>query len=61
MANQNYRSCIRQEAGKCSIQYEPCYDNSFRIGPMNGMNMAVTDPAAMSEYYSANWEYFDSY
>lgn len=34
LANQNYRSCIRQETGRCSIQYEPCDDNSFRIGPM---------------------------
>lgn len=33
LANQNYRSCVRQEVGKCSIQYEPCDDNSFRIGP----------------------------
>lgn len=35
LANQNYRSCIRQETGRCSVQYEPCDDNSFRIGPMS--------------------------
>ncbi|CAG9802277.1 unnamed protein product [Chironomus riparius] len=38
LANQNYRSCIRQEMRMCSIQYEPCDDNSFGIGPQMGMN-----------------------
>lgn len=33
LANQNYRACVRQETGMCSIQYEPCFDQSFRIGP----------------------------
>lgn len=33
LANQDYRSCVRQEKGRCSIQYEPCDDQSFRIGP----------------------------
>ena len=32
MANQEYRACIRQEVGMCSIAYEPCSDQSFRIG-----------------------------
>lgn len=32
LANQNYRSCIRQEMGMCSIAYEPCHDQAFRIG-----------------------------
>lgn len=27
---------MRQEEGLCSIQYEPCNDQSFRIGPMIG-------------------------
>lgn len=35
LANQNYRSCIRQETGMCSIAYEPCDDQSFRISPNN--------------------------
>lgn len=39
LANQNYRSCVRQEKGKCSIQYEPCNDQSFRIGPMSANGM----------------------
>lgn len=39
LANQNYRSCVRQEKGKCSIQYEPCDEHSFRIGPMRGNGM----------------------
>lgn len=34
MSNQNYRSCVRQETGMCSIQYEPCHDQAFRIGPI---------------------------
>lgn len=38
LANQNYRACIRQETKMCSIQYEPCDDNSFGIGPMTGMS-----------------------
>lgn len=33
LANQNYRSCIRQESEMCSIQYEPCFERAFRIGP----------------------------
>uniref|UniRef100_A0A8W7PEE8 CUB domain-containing protein n=2 Tax=gambiae species complex TaxID=44542 RepID=A0A8W7PEE8_ANOCL len=32
LANQNYRACIRQEKGMCSVSYEPCDDQSFRIG-----------------------------
>ncbi|GAB0093424.1 uncharacterized protein DMENIID0001_085650 [Sergentomyia squamirostris] len=32
LANQNYRACIRQETGMCSIAYEPCNPFSFRIG-----------------------------
>lgn len=32
LANQNYKSCVRQETGMCSIGYEPCDDQSFRIG-----------------------------
>ncbi|XP_039438715.1 uncharacterized protein LOC120419916 [Culex pipiens pallens] len=32
LANHNYRACIRQEKGMCSVAYEPCHDQSFRIG-----------------------------
>lgn len=32
LANHNYKSCVRQETGMCSIGYEPCDDQSFRIG-----------------------------
>ncbi|CRK89795.1 CLUMA_CG003451, isoform A [Clunio marinus] len=39
LANQNYKACVRQEKGKCSIQYETCNDNSFRIGPNMGFGM----------------------
>lgn len=35
LANQNYRACVRQETGMCSIAYEPCDDQSFRISPNN--------------------------
>lgn len=44
LANQNYRSCIRQETGMCSIAYEPCTEQSFRIGQRNPLipdNMQV--------------------
>lgn len=64
LANQDYRSCIRQETGRCTIQYEPCDDNSFRIGPMTGggsmggaaggmpvaaMNPTLADDATMTQ------------
>lgn len=39
LANQHYKSCVRQEKGRCSIQYEPCNDQSFRIGPRLGNGM----------------------
>ncbi|CAO1398901.1 unnamed protein product [Diamesa serratosioi] len=39
LANQEYRSCVRQETGKCSISYEPCDDNSFGIGPTHSNGM----------------------
>ncbi|XP_058122523.1 uncharacterized protein LOC131293442 [Anopheles ziemanni] len=32
LANHNYRACIRQEKDMCSVAYEPCDDQSFRIG-----------------------------
>lgn len=35
LANQDYNICMRQEIGMCSIAYEPCDENSFRIGPNN--------------------------
>ncbi|XP_050093873.1 uncharacterized protein LOC126576605 [Anopheles aquasalis] len=38
LANHNYRACIRQEKNMCSVAYEPCDDQSFRIGIPNGLN-----------------------
>ncbi|XP_066139864.1 uncharacterized protein [Euwallacea fornicatus] len=35
LADQDYNICIRQEEGFCSIAYEPCYENAFRIAPNN--------------------------
>ncbi|XP_017107357.2 uncharacterized protein [Drosophila bipectinata] len=32
LANQNYRICMRQELDMCSIVYQPCDQQSFRIG-----------------------------
>ncbi|KAL9927628.1 uncharacterized protein ACN427_001720 [Glossina fuscipes fuscipes] len=32
LANQNYKICIRQETDMCSIVYQPCDEQSFRIG-----------------------------
>jgi len=32
LANQNYRICVRQELDMCSIMYQPCDEQSFRIG-----------------------------
>lgn len=39
LANQDYKACVRQETGMCSIAYEPCDDQSFRIGPMRPPTM----------------------
>lgn len=36
LANQHYRICVRQEADMCSIVYEPCDEQSFRIGGGGG-------------------------
>ncbi|KAF2896996.1 hypothetical protein ILUMI_09179, partial [Ignelater luminosus] len=42
LANQEYNICMRQETGMCSIAYEPCHENSFRIGPdTNGVTSTV--------------------
>ncbi|KAL1117664.1 hypothetical protein AAG570_003979 [Ranatra chinensis] len=42
LANQDYNVCIRQEEGMCSVAYEPCDDNSFKIGPP----IAADDPGS---------------
>lgn len=33
LADQDYNICIRQEEGMCSIAYEPCHEDAFRISP----------------------------
>lgn len=33
LADQDYNICMRQEEGMCSIAYEPCHENAFRINP----------------------------
>ncbi|CAG9773870.1 unnamed protein product [Ceutorhynchus assimilis] len=33
LANQDYSICIRQESNMCSISYEQCSEDSFRIAP----------------------------
>ncbi|ETN60632.1 hypothetical protein AND_007740 [Anopheles darlingi] len=38
LANHNYRACIRQEKNMCSVAYEPCDDQSFRIGIPNQLS-----------------------
>lgn len=38
LADQDYMICIRQEEEMCSIVYEPCDENSFRIAPNNNEN-----------------------
>ncbi|KAF5284411.1 hypothetical protein FQA39_LY17086 [Lamprigera yunnana] len=32
LADQEYNICMRQEFGMCSIAYQPCHENSFKIG-----------------------------
>ncbi|XP_061397620.1 uncharacterized protein LOC133333321 [Musca vetustissima] len=41
LANQNYRICMRQEVDMCSIVYQPCDDQSFRIGPRTSMRLST--------------------
>lgn len=36
LANQDYNICIRQEEEMCSIIYEPCHENAFKISSNNG-------------------------
>lgn len=43
LANQNYRACVRQESNMCSIQYEPCFERAFRIGPRRRINLPGLD------------------
>ncbi|EDV99383.1 uncharacterized protein LOC6566711 [Drosophila grimshawi] len=38
LANQHYRICVRQETDMCSIMYQPCDEQSFRIGGAGFMN-----------------------
>lgn len=38
LANQDYNICIRQERGICSIVYEQCDENSFKIDPNSPQN-----------------------
>ncbi|ERL86070.1 hypothetical protein D910_03484 [Dendroctonus ponderosae] len=47
LANQDYNICIRQEEGMCSIAYEPCHENAFRIAPNSLDSGAV--PTNMDE------------
>ncbi|EDW29196.1 GL18542 [Drosophila persimilis] len=42
LANQNYRICVRQETDMCSIIYQPCDEQSFRIGGGGRMASGTT-------------------
>nr|XP_023015541.1 uncharacterized protein LOC111505031 [Leptinotarsa decemlineata] len=43
LANQDYNICIKQEQGMCSIVYEPCHENAFRISPNTDTNEGMID------------------
>ncbi|KAL7741846.1 hypothetical protein ACLKA6_012064 [Drosophila palustris] len=49
LANQHYRICVRQELERCSISYQPCDEQSFRIGGglsnMNGGSSSTATAA----------------
>ncbi|XP_055301189.1 uncharacterized protein LOC129567858 isoform X2 [Sitodiplosis mosellana] len=53
LSNQKYKACIRQESKMCSIAYEPCNEQSFRIGPNRPREAAYASPLA-SPYSSYN-------
>ncbi|CAB0041606.1 unnamed protein product [Trichogramma brassicae] len=42
LANYDYLICVRQEYGMCSIAYEPCGRDSFRIGSSRRLRNATT-------------------
>ncbi|EDW54087.1 uncharacterized protein LOC6613188 [Drosophila sechellia] len=46
LANQNYRICVRQELDMCSIMYQPCDEQSFRIGGRMASRGGGTSEAA---------------
>ncbi|XP_030383784.1 uncharacterized protein LOC115631218 [Scaptodrosophila lebanonensis] len=47
LANQHYRICVRQETDMCSIMYQPCDEQSFRIGGGGAVRMgAAASPTA---------------
>ncbi|KAK6628384.1 hypothetical protein RUM43_002196 [Polyplax serrata] len=43
LANQDYTICVRQDDGICSILYEPCDENSFKIGPPMSSGQDLSD------------------
>ncbi|KAB0793699.1 hypothetical protein PPYR_13319 [Photinus pyralis] len=45
LADQDYNICMRQELGMCAIAYEPCHENSFKIGT-NSNNATTTNDDA---------------
>ncbi|KAH8263400.1 hypothetical protein KR044_008254, partial [Drosophila immigrans] len=45
LANQHYRICVRQETNMCSISYQPCDEQSFRIGGNLGGNSFMSSLA----------------
>lgn len=42
LSNQDYVICMRQNEQMCSIAYEPCDENSFKIGPPGNMIIGDT-------------------
>ncbi|KAJ2940370.1 hypothetical protein O0L34_g47 [Tuta absoluta] len=44
LASQDYRSCVRKNAGQCAIRYTPCDSRSFRIGGDEGVMPYYGDP-----------------
>lgn len=47
LADQDYTICIREEEGMCSIAYEPCHEDSFKIAPNN--NSTLTNAVVIDE------------
>ncbi|XP_064535248.1 uncharacterized protein LOC135426172 [Drosophila montana] len=57
LANQHYRICMRQESDMCSIVYQPCDEQSFRIGGGGGSFMSGMNTEASSSSSSSNpWQ-----
>lgn len=63
LSNQKYKACIRQGAKMCSIAYEPCSEQSFRIGPTRAIQQYPSNLNGLPPYpnYGGGFAYPNNY